>query len=157
VITNKRLSDEQAAALEAGHEVYTHEITTRLPGGQGEPLIILRDHGAWEQQLADERRRQLDEQIAGTVAAIRDGEAEREWAPRPDLSELATAARASIALATEARQAPGRVAAQLDATQALVEGWAATEPPPPDPEQARRDRDNDYSFGLAETMARLRG
>jgi len=130
-----------------------HEITTILSGGRGEPAIVIRDHGAWEQQVRDEKRRQADEQIKAMVAEIERGEAERKHAPRASLAELAESARANAALAAEAREAPGRVMAELAQTEALVEGMRATMPPPPDAAGAAWEQANEYSHGLAAWMA----
>ncbi len=150
-MATKRLSDEEAAAREAGDG-----ITTRLPGGYGVPPIFVRDHDAWRAQVADERRRLLDEQIAGTVAGIRQADEERRQAPPADLAGLEDSMRANAALHRERMEAPARIARELAQTEALLAGMIAAEPPPPDPEAARRAQANDYSFGLAETMQRLR-
>src|SRR2546430_2125793 len=118
-----------------------HEITTRLPGGRGEPLLIVRDRGVWEQQVRDENRARADEQIKAAVADIQLAEQERKWAPPVPLAELASAARANAALYAEAREAPERVARELAQTEALVTGMMADVPPEPTAEQARRDQD----------------
>jgi hypothetical protein len=152
---NKRLSEEQAVEALMARQ----GPTTILSGAPGVATVVVRDHGAWEAQVAAENRARVDERIAAAVEQIERGDTERRYAPPAfrDRDEALAATVANAALARERREAPGRVARELAQTEALVQGMAAAAPPPPDPERARRDRDNDYSFGLAETMARLRG
>lgn len=147
-MADKRLRDPDqiAAAMAAGP-------VTILSGAPGVPTVVVRDHGAWEQQVAAENRAAEDEAIRATVAGIERGETERRFAPRPAHDELATTMQASLALARERAEAPGRIGRELAATEALVEGMAASEPPQPSAEQARWQQENRYSSDLAEWMA----
>jgi hypothetical protein len=133
-----------------------HEITTRLPGGRGEPLLIVRDHGAWEQQVRDENRAKADEDIKDAVADIERGEQERKFARRPSLAEQKRSLDRIEAEYRRKREEPARIEAQLAALEAWAETAQAALPPEPDPEQVRRERDNDYSLGLQASMARAR-
>jgi hypothetical protein len=148
VTANKRLSEEQAAALEAGHEP-----TTILSGGRGVPTVVVRDHDGWAAQVAAENRAAVDEQIRAAVAEIERGDTERRYARPVPVAELAESARANAALHAEARDAPDRVMRELAQTEALLAGWAATMPPPPDAAGAAWQQENEYSHGLAEWMA----
>jgi hypothetical protein len=130
-----------------------HEITTILGGSRGVPPLMIRDHGAWEQQAATENRARVDEQIKAAVADIERGDTERRYAQPLQRADLVDGMRANAALAAEAREAPSRVMRQLEECEALVAGLAASEPPQPSAEQARRVQDNEYSYGLAAWMA----
>jgi hypothetical protein len=108
-----------------------HEITTRLPGGRGEPLLIVRDHGAWEQQVRDENRAKADEDIKAAVADIERGEQERKFARRPSLAEQKRSLDRIEAEYRRKREEPARAAAQLAALEAWAETAQAEMPPDP--------------------------
>lgn len=108
------------------------EASTILGGSVAEGgTIVIRDHDAWRQQVADERRAKQDEQIRATLAEIERGQNARSLAPPPGREELAAAMRANAALYRERMEAPHRVARQLDVTEALLEAAKAAEPPDP--------------------------
>jgi hypothetical protein len=133
--------------------------TTILTGAPGVPTVVIRDHDGWQAQVAAENRARVDEQVRATVAAAERGETERRYAPPAfpgGRDEMIAAARANMALAAERREAPRRIAAELDVTEALIGAMAAAEPPPPDPVRQRWDRANRYSSDLAVWMARHR-
>jgi hypothetical protein len=110
------------------------EITTRLPGGRGAPLLIVRDHGAWEQQVAEENRAKAAEETRAAVAAIERAEQERKLAPRPSLAEQERSMRRIEAEYRRKREEPARAAAQLAALEAWAETAQAEMPPtPPQP------------------------
>jgi hypothetical protein len=110
------------------------EITTRLPGGRGEPLLIVRDHGAWEQQVAEENRAKAAEETRAAVADIERGEQERKYARRPSLAEQKRAMDRIEAEYRRKREEPARAAAQLAALEAWAETARAALPPePPQP------------------------
>jgi hypothetical protein len=137
--------------------VKQHEPTTILSGAPGVPTVVVRDHDGWQAQVAAENRARVDEQIKATVADIKRGEQERRYARPLSAGELADGLRANAALHRDRAETPGRIAAQLDATEALVTAMMADVPPPPDAAGAAWQQANEYSYGLAETMARLRG
>jgi hypothetical protein len=113
-----------------------YEPTTILSGGQGQPTIVVRDHG-WRAQVEAEKRARQDEEIKATVAGIRRAGEVRKRAPRPSLAELADGMRANAALAAERREAPERITRQLDATEAIVQAMAARTPAEPAPVMRR--------------------
>jgi hypothetical protein len=137
--------------------VKQHEPTTILSGAPGVPTVVVRDHDGWQAQVAAENRARVDEQIKATVADIERGEQERRYARPLSAGELEDGMRANAALHRDRAETPGRIAAQLDATEALVTAMMADVPPPPDAAGAAWQQANEYSYGLAATMARLRG
>ena len=139
-----------------------HEITTRLPGGRGEPLLIVREPG-WQQAAEAEREARQREETKAFIARIEREAYAREHSPRPPVIPADPVERIHADFrrqqwlddCAESRAWPER----LDA----LEEWAAkaeTErlrQPPADPAAERWQQENEYSFCLAETMARLRG
>jgi hypothetical protein len=110
------------------------EITTRLPGGRGEPLLIVRDHGAWEAQVAAENRAKAEEETRAAVAGIQRAEEERKFARRPSLAEQERSMRRIEAEYRRKREEPARAAEQLAALEAWAETAQAEMPPtPPQP------------------------
>ncbi len=113
-----------------------YEATTILPGAPGVPTIIVRDRGAWEAQVAAEKRAKADEQIRAAAADIQRGEQVRKYARRPSLAEQKRALDRIEAEYRHKREEPARAAAQL----AELEAWAETAQAalPPDPPQPMR-------------------
>ena len=99
-----------------------YEATTILPGAPGVPTIIVRDRGAWEAQVAAEKRAKADEQIRAAAADIQRGEQVRKYARRPSLAEQKRALDRIEAEYRHKREEPARAAAQL----AELEAWAET-------------------------------
>jgi hypothetical protein len=127
-----------------------------LPGSVAEGgTIVIRDHDGWRSQVAAEKRAKQDEEIRAAVARIERGDAARAAAPAAfpgGREEALSAIAANMALHEEKMGAPGRIAAELDATEALVAAMAAGEPPDRDAErrEAARARDEDASMYYAE-------
>src|SRR6266496_5677548 len=108
-----------------------HEITTILGGSRGVPPLMIRDHGAWEAQVAAEKRAKADEEIKTLVAGIERGEQERKYARPPSAEEQKRSLDRIEAEARERREGPGRVAAMLDAQETILRAMMAEAPEPP--------------------------
>ncbi|HEV8279797.1 MAG TPA: hypothetical protein VGQ26_29470 [Streptosporangiaceae bacterium] len=116
------------------------EITTRLPGGRGEPMLIVRDHGVWEQQAAAEQEAQRRAEIDAEVKRIEQERAIREspFSTRPPLVPEDPVERVHaewkrqkwLDECAELRDVPRRQA-ELEEWAAKVELERAMEPPDP--------------------------
>jgi hypothetical protein len=129
--------------------------TEILSGGRGVPTLVIRDHDGWRSQVDAERRAKVDEEIRAAVARIERDNAARAAAPPAfpgGREEALSAIAANMALHEEKTGAPGRIAAELDATEALIAAMAAGEPPDPAAERkaAARRRDEAASFHYAQ-------
>jgi uncharacterized protein (DUF39 family) len=65
-----------------------------LAGGRGEPILVVRDQGVWQQQVADE-------QIKARVAQIRHDDGVRQWTKPATHQELADSLAAYNAVRAE--------------------------------------------------------
>lgn len=139
------------------------EITTILPGGYGAPPVIVRDHGAWVEQVAAEKRAKADAEIKAAVDAIARAETKRALAPRPPLVPADPVERMHAEWKRQAWLDEAAALRDVPRRQAELEAWAAKvqlerqlEPPAqrPGADEIRRARDNEYSFGLKAAMAR---
>jgi hypothetical protein len=72
-----------------------------LAGGRGEPILVVRDQGVWQQQVAAERRAKEDEQIKARVAQIRHDDGVRQWTKPATHQELADSLAAYNAVRAE--------------------------------------------------------
>jgi hypothetical protein len=121
------------------------EITTRLPGGRGEPLILVREPG-WQQQAEAEREAQRSAEIKAEVERIeREAFIRKTTPPAPLVSPDPVqrvhddwAREKRLAEAAESRDAP-RWQAELEEWAARVELERAMAPPEP-PEPTRYGR-----------------
>jgi hypothetical protein len=110
-----------------------------LAGGGGEPPLLVRDHGVWEQQAAEERRETQDAEIKALVGEIEAAEQTRRYARPVALEELRTATTANRALLEHRRQEAARPFAELAELERDVSAMLAQLPPEP-PQRTRYGR-----------------